>query len=81
MSFRVSKSKMQEGMRGLEEGLADGTTDERASDGDGLEDGLVVLERGVDLHQVHGDKSTSLVDGLADVVTLTEGETSTDGGT
>jgi hypothetical protein len=72
---------MQEGIRDLEEGLADGTADERASNGDGLEDGLVVLERRVDLHQVHGDESTGLVDGLADVVALTEGETSTDGGT
>lgn len=73
--------KMQEGIRGLEESLADGTADEGASDGDGLEDGMVILERRVDLHQVHGDESTGLVDGLADVVTLTESETSTDRGT
>lgn len=73
--------KMQEGMRGLEESLADGTADKRASDGDGLEDCLVVLERGVDLHQVHSNESTGLMDCLADVVALTEGETSTDRGT
>ena len=66
---------------GLEESLTHRAADQGASDGDGLVDSLVILERGVDLHQVHRDQAASLVNGLADVVALTEVEASTDGGT
>ena len=65
----------------LEQSLAHGTADQGAANGDSLEDSLVILERGVDLHQVHRDQAASLVDGLADVMALTEGQTATNGGT
>lgn len=66
---------------GLEESLTHRAADQGASDGDSLVDSLVILERGVDLHQVHGDQAAGLMDSLADVVALTEVEASTDGGT
>lgn len=65
----------------LQKSLAHGAADQGAANGDGLEDGMVVLEGGVDLHQVHGDEAASLVDGLADVVALTERKSAADGGT
>lgn len=65
----------------LQKSLAHGAADQGAADGDGLEDGMVVLEGRVDLHQVHGDEAASLVDGLADVVTLAESKSAADGGT
>lgn len=65
----------------LEQSLAHGAADQGATNGDSLEDSLVILERGVDLHQVHGDQAASLIDGLADVMALTEGQTTTDRGT
>jgi hypothetical protein len=65
----------------LQKSLAHGAANQGAADGDGLEDGMVILEGRVNLHQVHGDEAAGLVDGLADVVTLTESKSAADRGT
>lgn len=64
----------------LQQRLAQGAAHKRAAGADRLlGTGLGGRQAGVDLDQVNGHQVASAVDGLADVVTLTEGQTTTDG--
>lgn len=65
----------------LQQGLAEGAAHDRAARVDGLAGtSLGGSQAGVDLDQVDGDEVAGLVNRLADVVALAQGQTTTDGG-